>query len=95
VQLASNGIITNEDTLAKHPEWVRNMTTAFLKGLADTIAEIPMKPIPSAKNMFRIWPSPMKTHRNRSWRSRLPYGRRIGRVIPIRQAWQKYAGYSA
>ena len=38
VQLASNGLITNEDTLAKHPEWVRYMTTAFLKGLADTIA---------------------------------------------------------
>jgi len=38
VQLASNGLITNEDTLAKHPGLVRNMTAAFLKGLADTIA---------------------------------------------------------
>jgi NitT/TauT family transport system substrate-binding protein len=38
VQLASNGLITNEDTLAKHPDLVRRMTTAFLKGLADTIA---------------------------------------------------------
>ena len=38
VQLASNGLITNEDTIAKHPELVRNMTSAFLKGLADTIA---------------------------------------------------------
>ena len=38
VQLASNGLITNEDTLAKHPELVRNLTAAFLKGLEDTIA---------------------------------------------------------
>ena len=38
VQLASNGLITNEDTIAKHPELVRNMTSAFLKGLADTMA---------------------------------------------------------
>ena len=39
VQLASNGLITNEDTLAKHPGLVRNMTAVFLKGLADTIAK--------------------------------------------------------
>ena len=39
VQLASNGLITNEDTIAKHPELVRSMTAAFLKGLADTIAD--------------------------------------------------------
>jgi len=38
VQLASNGLITNEDTIAKHPELVRSMAGAFLKGLADTIA---------------------------------------------------------
>jgi NitT/TauT family transport system substrate-binding protein len=38
VQLASNGLITNEGTIAKHPELVRSMTGAFLKGLADTIA---------------------------------------------------------
>ena len=38
VQLASNGLITNEDTISKHPELVSKMTSAFLKGLADTIA---------------------------------------------------------
>ncbi len=38
VQLASNGLITNEDTLAKNPDLVGRMTRAFLKGLADTIA---------------------------------------------------------
>ncbi len=36
--LASNGLITNEQTIAKEPGLVRRMTSAFLKGLADTIA---------------------------------------------------------
>ncbi len=38
VQLASNGLITNEETIAKNPELVRRMASAFLKGLADTMA---------------------------------------------------------
>ncbi len=38
VQLASNGLITNEKTLQQDPNLVQRMTTAFLKGLADTIA---------------------------------------------------------
>ena len=38
VELASNGLITNEDTIAKNPDLVRRMNSAFLKGLADTIA---------------------------------------------------------
>jgi NitT/TauT family transport system substrate-binding protein len=38
VQLASNGLITNEDTIAKDPNLVSRMTSAFLRGLADTIA---------------------------------------------------------
>lgn len=39
LQLASNGIITNEKTLAGNPDLVRRMNSAFLKGLADTIAD--------------------------------------------------------
>ena len=39
VQLASNGLITNEETIAKNPDLVRRMTAAFLKGLSDTIAD--------------------------------------------------------
>jgi NitT/TauT family transport system substrate-binding protein len=39
VQLASNGILTNEETIAENPELVRAFVSAFLKGLADTIAD--------------------------------------------------------
>jgi len=39
VQLASNGLITNEKAIAENPDLVLRMTTAFLKGLADTIAK--------------------------------------------------------
>ena len=39
VQLASNGILTNETTIAENPELVRAFVGAFLKGLADTIAD--------------------------------------------------------
>jgi len=39
VQLASNGLITNETTLAQNPALVRAFVQAALKGLADTIAD--------------------------------------------------------
>ncbi len=38
LELASNGIITHEQTIAKNPDLVKRMVSAFLKGLADTIA---------------------------------------------------------
>jgi NitT/TauT family transport system substrate-binding protein len=38
VQLASNGLITNEKTLAENPDLVQRMVNALLQGLADTIA---------------------------------------------------------
>ncbi|OGN72271.1 MAG: hypothetical protein A2X25_00910 [Chloroflexi bacterium GWB2_49_20] len=37
VQLASNGLITNEKTIAENPALVRSMVQATLKGLQDTI----------------------------------------------------------
>ena len=39
VQLASNGILANETVIAENPELVRAFVGAFLKGLADTIAD--------------------------------------------------------
>jgi NitT/TauT family transport system substrate-binding protein len=39
VQLASNGLITNEATLADDPALVEKMSTVFLRALAETIAD--------------------------------------------------------
>ena len=39
IQLASNGLITNEKTISENPDLVRRMVKAFLHGLADTIAD--------------------------------------------------------
>jgi len=38
LQLASNGLITNEKTITEHPDLVRRMVRVLLQGLADTIA---------------------------------------------------------
>ena len=38
MQLASNGIITNETTIAENPDLIDRMLAALLRGLADTIA---------------------------------------------------------
>jgi NitT/TauT family transport system substrate-binding protein len=39
VDLAANGLLTNEKTIAENPDLVRRMVSAFLLGLADTIAD--------------------------------------------------------
>ncbi len=39
VQLASNGLITNEKTITDNPDLVRRMVRAMLLGIADTIAD--------------------------------------------------------
>ncbi len=39
VDLSSNGILTNEDMITAHPDRVRAFVAAFLRGLADTIAD--------------------------------------------------------
>ena len=39
VHLVSNGLITNETTIAQNPDLIRKMDQAILKGIADTIAD--------------------------------------------------------
>lgn len=39
IDLASNGLVTNEQTIKDHPELVRGMVAAVLQGLADTLAD--------------------------------------------------------
>jgi NitT/TauT family transport system substrate-binding protein len=39
VQLASNGLITNQQTLTSNPDLVRRMVGALLRGITDTIAD--------------------------------------------------------
>jgi len=39
VQLASNGLITNEKTIAENPDLVRRMVKVLLQGLGDTIVD--------------------------------------------------------
>lgn len=38
VSLAANGLLTNEDTLAKEPELIRGFARALAKGIQDTLA---------------------------------------------------------
>jgi NitT/TauT family transport system substrate-binding protein len=60
VQLASNGLITNEQTIAENPALVRAFVQAALRGLADTIAspdeafEISRKYIPDGDKLDDI-----------------------------------------
>jgi NitT/TauT family transport system substrate-binding protein len=39
VPLASNGLVTNESTIAENPDLVRRMVQATLRGIADTLAD--------------------------------------------------------
>ncbi len=38
MDLPSNGLITNDQTIRDHPDWVRALSSAFRKGLQDTLA---------------------------------------------------------
>jgi len=63
VQLASNGLITNEKTLASNPDLVERMVTATLKGLADTIANPDEAYTISAKYVPNLTPADAATQK--------------------------------
>ena len=54
IDLPSNGIITNETTIAEHPKLVQALVSAAMRGLADTLAdpnaafEISLRAVPEA-----------------------------------------------
>ena len=39
IDLVANGILTNEETIEQNPELVQGFVNAFLRGLADTLAD--------------------------------------------------------
>ena len=87
VQLASNGLITNEETIAKNPDLVHRMTVAFLKGLADTIANpaeaytISMKYIPDLAKADKTTQKEILARTIELWKTN-----HLGKSDP--QAWQ-------
>jgi NitT/TauT family transport system substrate-binding protein len=87
VQLASNGLITNEKTLASNPDLVKRMVNATLKGLADTIANPDEAYTISAKYIPNLMPADAATQKQvlsasiNLWKTN-----RLGYSDP--QAWQ-------
>ena len=87
VQLASNGLITNETTIAGNPQLVQRMTSAFLRGLADTIADPSGAYVISLKDVQDLAKADEKTQKEVLARSiALWQADRPGHSDP--QAWQ-------
>jgi NitT/TauT family transport system substrate-binding protein len=87
VQLASNGILANETIIAENPELVRVFVGAFLKGLADTIAnpeeafELSEKHIPNFADLDADVQKEVLTTSIEQWQAE-----RLGYSDP--QAWE-------
>ena len=87
VQLASNGLITNEATLAGDPELVRRMAGAFLQGLVETISDpeaaydISLKHVDELANADRTIQMEVLRRSIELWKTEA-----LGRSDP--QAWQ-------
>jgi len=87
VQLASNGLITNEATLQRDPALVRAMIGAFLQGLADTIQnpdgayDISLKYVDELANADRAVQREILRRSIELWKADV-----LGRSDP--QAWQ-------
>ncbi len=87
VQLAANGILTNQSMIAEHPDQVRAFVGAFLHGLTDTIAdpdtayEISKKYVDALASADETVQKQVLTSSIESWRADRP-----GYSQP--QAWQ-------
>jgi len=87
VELASNGILTNEKTIAENPALVRSFVQAALKGLHDTIAdpdqafEISKKYIPNFDQLNATVQKKVLTTSIGDWQAAV-----LGQSDP--QAWQ-------
>jgi NitT/TauT family transport system substrate-binding protein len=87
VQLASNGLITNELTLAENPALVEQMAAVFLKALAETIAdpeaayEISLKYVDELANADRTTQTEVLRRSIELWRTE-----NLGHSDP--QAWE-------
>ena len=87
VQLASNGLITNEKTIAENPDLVRRMVSVIVKGLKDTMAdpekayELSKKHIPDLKDTDQPVQMQVLTRTIELWKTD-----RIGYSDP--KAWQ-------
>lgn len=91
--LISNGIITNEDTISKHPELVRGMVKAFLRGMQDTLDKpddafnISLKYIPEAGGENKTAQMEVLNQTLPLWQSDYSKANGLGMSNP--QAWQK------
>jgi putative riboflavin transport system substrate-binding protein len=87
VQLASNGLITNEKTIAENPDLVRRMVSVIVRGLKDTMAdpekayELSKKHIPDLKDTDQPIQMQVLTRTIELWKTD-----RIGYSDP--KAWQ-------
>ena len=87
VQLASNGLITNEKTIAENPDLVRRMVSVIVKGLEDTMAnpdeayELSKKHIPELTDADQPIQMQVLTRSIELWRTD-----RVGYSDP--QAWE-------
>ena len=84
VQLASNGLITNEKTIAENPDLVRRMVKALLQGLADTIAN-PDEAYSLSKNHIPNLADADARCKKKFCRVRLSYGRQTAWAFQMRR----------
>ena len=83
LELVSNGLVTNEETLKNDPEMVRSFIAALLQGISDTITD-PEDAYELSKNMWRTWQMRTATFNMRSSMSPSACGRQTASASVIR-----------